>query len=61
MRKTNLDLIRVIAIMAIVLGHTIMLFWDFNPASPAWGVYNMLWLFVRGFLMLFLWSAERCS
>jgi len=53
MRKTNLDLIRVIAIMAVVFGHTIMLFWDFDPATPVWAVYNLLWLLVRGFLMLF--------
>ncbi len=53
MRKSNLDLTRVVAIMAIVLGHTLMLFWDFDPSSPAWAVYNLMWILVRGTLMLF--------
>ncbi len=53
MRNSNLDLARVAAILAIVLGHTMMIFWDFDPASPAWAVYNLMWILVRGTLMLF--------
>ena len=53
MRKSNLDLARVAAIMAIVLGHTLMIFWDFDPSSPVWAVYNLMWILVRGTLMLF--------
>ena len=53
MRKANLDLARVAAITAVVLGHTMMIFWDFDPASPVWAVYNLLWILIRGTLMLF--------
>ena len=53
MRKSNLDLARVAAITAVVLGHSMMLFWDFDPASPVWAVYNLLWILIRGTLMLF--------
>ncbi len=53
MRNLKLDLARVVACMAVVFGHTLMLFWDFDPAAPVWAVYNFLWIFVRGFLMLF--------
>ena len=42
MRKTAYDLSRIIAIAAAVLVHTVMLFWDFNPAVPTWAVYNYL-------------------
>ena len=53
MRNTRLDLARVIACLAVIFGHTLMLFWDFDPAVPVWAVYNFLWIFIRGFLMLF--------
>ena len=53
MRRVNLDLARVCAILIVVLAHAMMLFWDFDPAAPAWAFYNLMWIFMRGFLMLF--------
>lgn len=40
MRKAGLDICRVFAIAVVVLVHTVMLFWDFDPAVPTWAVYN---------------------
>ena len=40
MRKAAYDLARIIAIAAVVLVHTVMLFWDFDPAVPTWALYN---------------------
>ena len=51
MRKASLDVCRVLACMAVVLGHTGMLFWEFDPSSPTWAVYNLLFM-----LMVFLAS-----
>ncbi len=57
MRKPGLDLCRVIACLAVVLIHTVMLFWDFDPASPVWAVWNFLSLAVRfGVPLFFLLS-----
>ena len=42
MRKAGYDLARISAIAAAVLVHTVMLFWDFDPAVPTWAVYNYL-------------------
>ena len=42
MRKAGYDLARIAAIAAAVLVHTVMLFWDFDPAVPTWAVYNYL-------------------
>ena len=42
MRKASFDLSRVLAIAAVILVHTVMLFWDFDPASPTWILYNYI-------------------
>jgi polar amino acid transport system permease protein len=39
--------------MMVVLGHTGMLFWDFDPAAPAWAAYNLLCVFLRSSVLLF--------
>ena len=53
MRRADLDLCRVIACLAVTAIHTVMLFWDFSPASPAWAVWNLLSLAVRFGVPLF--------
>ena len=53
MRKAGLDICRVFAIAVVVLVHTVMLFWDFDPASPVWAVWNFLSLAVRFGVPLF--------
>jgi surface polysaccharide O-acyltransferase-like enzyme len=53
MRKASLDLCRVLACLAVVLGHTGMLFWDFDPTAPAWAVYNLLFVILRSSVLLF--------
>ena len=53
MRKASLDVCRVLACMMVVLGHTGMLFWDFDPAAPAWAAYNLLCVFLRSSVLLF--------
>ena len=53
MRKASLDVCRVLACMAVVLGHTGMLFWAFDPASPVWAVYNLLCVVLRSSVLLF--------
>ncbi len=35
------------------MGHTVMLFWEFDPSSPVWAVYNFLALIVRSSIALF--------
>ena len=47
MRKAGLDLCRILACLAVVTVHTVMLFWDIDPAAPAWAVWNCLTLVVR--------------
>ena len=47
MRKSGYDLCRAIACFTVVAGHTMMLFWDFDPASRLWAVYNFLMLVAR--------------
>ena len=53
MRKAGFDLARVAACLAVVMIHTVMLFWDFNPEVPTWAVYNWLSLAVRFGVPLF--------
>ena len=53
MRKSGLDLCRVLACLAVVMIHTVMLFWDFDPASPVWAAYNLLSMAVRCGVPLF--------
>lgn len=53
MRKTGLDLCRIVACLAVVMIHTVMLFWDFDPAVPTWALYNFLSLAVRFGVPLF--------
>ena len=53
MRKASLDVCRVLACMAVVLGHTGMLFWDFDPSAPAWAAYNLLCVILRSSVLLF--------
>ena len=38
---------------AVVLIHTVMLFWDFDPSRPAWAVYNYVSLAARFSVPLF--------
>ena len=42
MRRSGLDLCRVFAISVVVLVHTVMLFWDFDPAVTTWAFYNYI-------------------
>ena len=53
MRRAELDLCRVIACLAVAAIHTVMLFWDFSPASPVWAFWNLLSLAVRFGVPLF--------
>ena len=53
MRKADLDVCRVLACMMVVLGHSGMLFWDFDPSSPVWALYNLLCVFLRSSVLLF--------
>ena len=53
MRRPGFDLARVAACLAVVMIHTVMLFWDFNPEVPTWAVYNWLSLAVRFGVPLF--------
>jgi Uncharacterized protein conserved in bacteria len=53
MRKASLDVCRVLACMAVVLGHSGMLFWDFDPGAPAWAAYNLLCVILRSSVLLF--------
>ena len=53
MRKPDLDVCRVLACMMVVLGHSGMLFWDFDPSASAWAVYNLLCVFLRSSVLLF--------
>ena len=53
MRDLSLDLSRVLACIAVVATHTLMLFWDFDPARPLWAVYNFLALALRCCVPLF--------
>lgn len=53
MRKTGLDLCRLLACTAVVFSHTGMLFWDSDPASSAWAVYNLLCVIMHSSALLF--------
>ena len=53
MRKVNLDLCRVLSCFTVVMLHAAQLFWDFNPASPVWAVWNLLSLAFRCCVPLF--------
>ena len=53
MRRAELDLCRVIACLAVVAVHTIMLFWDSPPASTTWAIWNLLSLAGRFSVPLF--------
>ena len=53
MRKASLDVCRVLACMMVVLGHSGMLFWDFDPSSPVWALYNLLCVILRSSVLLF--------
>lgn len=53
MRKYGLDICRIFACMMVVMAHTIMLFWEFDPSSTVWAVYNFLALFSRCCVPLF--------
>ncbi len=53
MRKAGFDLCRILAMGAVVLIHTVMLFWDFDPSRPAWAVYNYVSLAARFSVPLF--------
>ena len=53
MRRVGLDLARVIACLAVVMIHTVMLFWEFDPAWPTWRYWNFLSLAVRFGVPLF--------
>lgn len=53
MRRADLDLCRVVACLAVTAIHTVMLFWDFSPASPSWAFWNLLSLAVRFGVPLF--------
>lgn len=53
MRKASLDLCRIVACLAVVMIHTVMLFWDFDPLVPTWALYNFLSLAVRFGVPLF--------
>ena len=53
MRKAEFDLCRIVACIAVVAIHTVMLFWDFDPASPIWRFWNFLSLAVRFGVPLF--------
>ncbi len=53
MRKANLDLCRVLSCFTVVTAHAAQLFWDFNPASPVWAVWNFLSLAYRCCVPLF--------
>ncbi len=53
MRKSGLDLCRVVACLGVVMSHTVMLFWDFDPASPSWPFFNCLNLASRYCVPLF--------
>lgn len=53
MRRADLDLCRVIACLAVVGSHSVMLFWDFSPVSPAWAFWNFLNLATRLCVPLF--------
>ena len=52
MRKASLDVCRVLACMAVVLGHSGMLFWDFDPSAPVWAAYNLLFVILRSSVLL---------
>ena len=53
MRKASLDVCRVLACLMVILGHTGMLFWEFDPASPVWAAYNLLFIVLRSSVLLF--------
>ncbi len=52
-RIIGLDVCRSIACMGVVMAHTVMLFWDFDPSSPVWRVYNAAELILRISIPLF--------
>ena len=47
MRNQGIEICRILACVAVVLCHTIMLFWDFDPNSAVWAVYNLLAIAAR--------------
>ena len=53
MRKYSLDICRIFACLLVVMCHTLMLFWDFDPSSPVWAVYNFIALIIRCCIPLF--------
>lgn len=53
MRKYSLDICRIIACMAVVMIHTLMLFWEFDPSVPLWALYNLAAIIVRCGVPLF--------
>lgn len=53
MRSRSLDICRAVCCLTVVFGHTMMFFWDFNPASPSWAIHNFISTFARHTLCLF--------
>lgn len=53
MRKYGLDICRIFACMMVVMIHTVMLFWEFDPNSPTWAVYNLIAVAIRCSVPLF--------
>lgn len=53
MRKYGLDICRILACMLVVMIHTVMLFWEFDPSSATWAVYNLIAVFIRCGVPLF--------
>ncbi len=53
MRKYSLDICRIFACLLVVMIHTVMLFWEFDPSSAVWAVYNLLAVAIRCGVPLF--------
>lgn len=53
MRKHSLDICRILACMLVVMIHTVMLFWEFDPSSATWAVYNLIAVAIRCGVPLF--------
>lgn len=53
MRKYSLDVCRAVCCLTVVFGHTMMFFWDFDPAMPSWAIHNFISTFARHTLCLF--------
>jgi len=47
MRKYSFDICRILACAGVVFCHTLMLFWDFDPGSSVWAIYNLLAIAAR--------------